>query len=159
MKTNLVKCGVIAGLTAMLSACVVAPPQPIGYRMTAPMLPTYVNGQYVGMQPNNYIAPASAPAPAPVATNNQQQTQQQTQQPNAMQAAPQPAQQPAPVYLQSTTPSVVYVQAPQPVYSNYYGPGYYPYGYPYPYYSPFYAGPYWGGVGLGIGLGVRVRIR
>jgi hypothetical protein len=152
MKSNLMKCGVIAALSFILSACVVAPPQPIGYRMSAPMLPTYVNGQYVGMQPSNYIAPASAPAPAPVAsgTNNQQQATQTV--------AAQPAQQQSPVYLQSTTPSVVYVQAPQPVYSPYYGPGYYPYGgYPYPYYSPFYAGPWWGGVGIGVGLRVRIR--
>jgi len=151
MKTNLIKISVIVTLSTILSACVVAPPQPIGYRMTSPVLPTYVNGQYVGMQPSNYVAPAQvayatpapAPAPAPAATTQP--------------ANPQPANpQPAPVYLPSPAPSVVYVQAPQPVYnySPYYDPGYYG---PYPYYGAAYGYPWFGGIGVGIGFRVRIR--
>ena len=144
MKTNLIQSAVIVTLAASLSACIVAPPQPTGYRMTSSVLPTYVNGQYVGMQPSNYVppAPAATSAPAPAAAPGG----------TAPQAAPAPAPAPAPVYLQSTTPSVVYVQAPQPVYSPYYPPAYYPY----PYYSPFYVNPWFGG--LGVGLGVRIRV-
>jgi len=147
MKSKILKCAAIMAVTGTLAACVVAPPQPIGYRMTSSSLPTYVNGQYIGIQPSNYMPPASAnqvatsPAPAAPATATN---------------PPAPAAQPAPVYLQSTTPSVVYVQAPTPVYTYnpYYAPSYYPYG-AYPYYSPFF-NPWFGGVG--IGLGVRVRI-
>lgn len=154
MKSNFVKLAVIAATVGSLSACVVAP-QPTGYRMTSSVLPTYVNGQYIGMQPSNYIPPAQVTtvaantAPAAPATTTQQ-------------PAPAPSQ-PAPVYLQSTTPSVVYVQAPAPVYNYnpypaYYPPSYYPYG-AYPYYSPYYVNPWFGGIGIGVGLGVRVRIR
>ncbi|MET3108777.1 hypothetical protein AAKU67_003586 [Oxalobacteraceae bacterium GrIS 2.11] len=146
MNTNFAKMGVIAALSLMLTACVVAPPQPIGYRMTSSVLPTYVNGQYVGMQPSNYVAPSQ------VASNEQsvqtQQTQQQVAQTQQVQA------QQAPVYIQSTTPSIVYVQAPTPVYAYpsypYYAPSYY--SYPYPYYSPFYS-PWCCGLSVGIGFG------
>jgi hypothetical protein len=137
MKTNLMNSALIASMALTLSACVVAPPQPIGYRMTSSVLPTYVNGQYVGMQPSNYAPPAQAvvTTPAPV------------------QAPVAQAPQAAPVYLQSTSPSVVYVQAPTPVYSYdpYYPPAYYPYSYPY--YSPFFLNPWFGGVSIGIGIG------
>ena len=64
MKKNCLKSALIATLAASLSACVVAPPQPVGYRMTSSVLPTYVNGQYVGMQPSNYVPPAAQVAPA-----------------------------------------------------------------------------------------------
>ena len=134
MKKNFMKISAALALTGVLSACVVAPPQPMGYRMTSNVLPTYVNGQYVGMQPSNYVVPASA-----------------AQQAMPVQAVPAPAavsQQP--VYIQSTTPSVVYVQAPAPV--PYYAPAYYSYD-PYPYYSPFYVNPWVGGVGIGLGFG------
>jgi hypothetical protein len=159
MKTNLMKISAIVALSATLGACVVAPPQPYGYRMTSTVLPTYVNGQYVGMQPSDYVAPAQTTVTTPA-----QPVAAATTQP-----APAPAHattvattQPAPVYLQATTPSVVYVQAPaQPVYYNSY------YANPYPYYAPYpyYGGPYFGGypwccgVGIGIGIGFRGRIR
>ncbi len=48
---QLVRLSLIMGLLITLSACVVAPPQPIGYRMTSTVMPTYVDGQYVGSQP------------------------------------------------------------------------------------------------------------
>ena len=154
MKTNLFNYGVVAAAALLMSACIVAPPQPIGYRMTSSVLPTYVNGQYVGMQPSNYVAPTNVVAAAPPVQQQQQQPQQQQQQPQQQQQV----QQQAPVYLQSTTPSVVYVQAPTPVYgyNPYYAP-YYPYG-PYPYYSPVYGYPWVGGIGLSIGIGGRFRI-
>jgi len=133
MKTNMLKYALMVTITSSLCACIVAPPQPIGYRQTSAVLPTYVNGQYIGMQPSNYAPPANGAA---------------TQQPSA----PVP---PAPVYLQSTTPSVVYVQAPQPVYDAY-PPAYYPYG-AYPYYSPYFANPWFGGIGIGVGFRVRVH--
>ncbi len=136
MKTNLMKSALIATMAAMLSACVVAPPQPLGYRMTSSVLPTYVNGQYVGMQPSNYAPPATAVAPAQAPATSVAQAQ---------------AVSPAPVYLQSTTPSVVYVQAPPPAYS--YDPYYPPVYNPYPYYSPFFINPWFGGFALGIGIG------
>ena len=131
MKTNFLKISAALALTGLLSACVVAP-QPMGYRMTSNVLPTYVNGQYVGMQPNTYVVPAAAaqqtvpvqssvPVQSPAATNGQ------------------------PVYIQSAAPSVVYVQGPAPV--PYYAPTYYGYD-PYDYYGA----PWFGGVGIGIGL-------
>jgi len=162
MKSNLIKMSGIAALSAILSACVVAPPQPIGYRMTSPVLPTYVNGQYVGMQPSNYVAPATTTTttvntPATATSPATSTTTSSTTAANTTQ--------PAPVYLQSTQPSVVYAQAPQPVYATpYYAPTYYPYGpsyysaAPYPYYAPYYGGyPWFGGIGVGIGFRVRIH--
>lgn len=143
METKLVRFFQFCLLGAMslsLVACVVAPSQPMGYRMTSTMLPTYVNGQYIGMQPNGYALPPSAAqtqtqaqSAAPTPTSNQQ---------------PVVVQQQAPVYIQSPTPSVVYIQAPTPVYA--YG-GYNPY-----YYQPAYIDP-WYGLGLGVGLGIGIN--
>ncbi len=109
-----------------LSGCVVAPQQPLGYRMTSATLPTYVNGQYIGMQPSNYMPPASTVTAADAAPPTAP----------AVVAAPSPS----PVYIQSATPSVVYIQAPTPVYS--YSPYYYP-----GYVDPFFS------FGLGWGIG------
>ena len=148
MKKNCLKSALIATLAASLSACVVAPPQPVGYRMTSSVLPTYVNGQYVGMQPSNYVPPAAQVAPAAPPAQAPQ---------TATGPAPAPAAaatQQAPVYVQQTTPSVMYVQGPSTVYEPYYyGPGYYPYG-AYPYYPPVYGYPWFGGIGLGF----RIRV-
>ncbi len=149
MKTNSLKLASITMLSLVLSACVVAPPQPIGYRMSSPVLPTYVNGQYVGMQPSNYIPPA------PVATTTTTTTTPATATASSTTTTVAAAQ-PAPVYLPATNPSVVYVQAPQPVYSPYYGPAYYPYA-PYPYYSPYWGGPWFGGIGVGVGFRIHVH--
>ena len=139
MKTKLMKfiqLSILGALSVSLTACVVAPPQPVGYRMTSTVVPTYINGQYVGMQPNAYALPQgqapiptqTAQTPAPPTTGQQQVVVQQQ----------------APVYIQSPTPSVVYIQAPTPVYT------YNPY-----YYQPAYVDPWYGfpaGVGLGIGF-------
>ena len=151
MKTNSLKLASIAMVSMVLSACVVAPPQPIGYRMSSPVLPTYVNGQYVGMQPSNYIPPA------PVATTTTTTTTPATATAPASSTTTTVATaQPAPVYLPATNPSVVYVQAPAPVYSTYYAPAYYPYG-PYPYYSPYWGAPWVSGISVGIGFGFHHR--
>lgn len=182
-KINLIKISVIAVLSVVLSACVVAPPQPIGYRITSPTLPTYVNGQYVGMQPSNYVAPVQGATTeaAPVAQNSEAAPVAVSQ--ASVANTQQVAVQQAPVYLPSLAPSVVYVQAPAPVYAptyypSYYGSGYYPYGnysyggYPsggysygaYPYGRYSYGGypysgfsPWFGGVGIGIGFRGRIR--
>jgi len=85
MKTKFIKLSVIVFLSIALSACVMAPVQPVGYsyRSTSTtVMPTYVNGQYIGEQPGDtfvqtttpvYVAPAVpvyvAPA-APVYTYN-----------------------------------------------------------------------------------------
>lgn len=137
MNTNFLKISAVLALSGVLSACVVAPPQNMGYRMTSNVLPTYVNGQYVGLQPNTYAVPVSVP---------QQAAQVQYAAPVQSPAAGNEQ----PVYLQSTAPSVVYVQGPAPV--PYYAPTYYgydPYGY--------YGAPWFGGVGIGIGLGFGGR--
>ena len=149
MKSNLLRPVLIASIAASLSACVVAPPsQPIGYRMTSSELPTYVNGQYIGIQPSNYVPPATPAAAAPTTTANTTVHQAQ-----AVPPAP-----PAPTYVQSTTPSVVYMQAPQPAPVYAYPPSYYPYSpypySPYPYYSPFNPYPWFGGIGIGF----RIRV-
>jgi len=60
MNSHFLKLGAMISASIILSACVIAPPQPLGYRMTSSELPTYVNGQYVGMQPNNYILTSSS---------------------------------------------------------------------------------------------------
>lgn len=149
METNFLKISAALVLTGILSACVVAPPQPLGYRMTSNVLPTYVNGQYVGMQSSSYVA-ADVSVQQPVASQIAAPAQV---------AAATVSVNPAPVYIQTTTPSVVYLQAPAPVayYApTYYAPSYYgysSYGYNlYPTYPPYYAGPWFGGVGVGIGV-------
>ena len=104
-----------------LTACVVVP-QPIGYRMTSAVLPTYVNGHYVGMQPNPYATQSalnSSTVNSPVTAQSNQQApiaQQNNYAQNVQQVTP--------------APTVAYVQAPQPVYTTYYNP--------YPYYAPVY---------------------
>lgn len=154
-----------AALLASLGACVVAPPQPVGVRMSSATLPTYnAYGQYVGMMPSNYVppatpvaqaAPAAPAAPVAQAAPAAQPAAPMQQAAPAVQAAPvAQAAPPAPVYLQSTSPSVIYVQAPQPVYTYSY-PAYYPYGYPAFY--PCCVGPWFGGIGLGIGFRVHIR--
>ncbi|PRC94027.1 hypothetical protein [Solimicrobium silvestre] len=147
MKIKFIQMAVIVSLTAALSACVVAPQQPIGYRMTSTVLPTYVNGQYVGMQPSNYMPPASAPTYAPAAPTAAAPNSTPTTTTVATNQQPVVVQQ-APVYMQSPTPSVVYIQSPAPVvYSSYYDP----------YYSPVYVNPWYGGIGIGVGIGYYGR--
>ena len=115
-----------------VTACVWAPPQPSGYRMTSQTLPTYVNGQYVGMQPNNYAYP-----------NPTNEVQLSSGGNEATVQSP-------PVYLNSP----VYMN--DPVYGtdpgvNYQGyPAYPSYGYMNPWYVPGFG--YWD-LGIGIGAG------
>ena len=148
-----IKFAAIVAAAVAMSACVVAPQQPIGYRMTNTMLPTYVNGQYIGMQPSGYTVP-----PAQVAATNSAPTT------SVAAAAPAPVtneqptvvQQQTPVYIQSPAPSVVYVQTPTPVYTYdpYYYSGYYP-GY-YSGYYPGYINPWYRpSIGIGVGFGYR----
>jgi len=56
MNIRLLKLVSAIAVLMALDACV-SYPQPIGYRMTSDSLPTYVNGQYVGMRPNVYVPP------------------------------------------------------------------------------------------------------
>ncbi|MCD6027671.1 MAG: hypothetical protein K0R08_2190 [Solimicrobium sp.] len=62
MKTKLIKSSVIVFFSATLSACIVVPQQPVEYRMSNAALPTYVNGQYIGVQAGDYIVPSPAHA-------------------------------------------------------------------------------------------------
>jgi hypothetical protein len=57
MKAHWKKAALSVVSVAALTACAIAPQQAIGYRMTSEVLPTYVNGQYVGMQSGSYVAP------------------------------------------------------------------------------------------------------
>lgn len=130
MKTKFIKLSVIIALSIALTACVVAPVQPVGYRMTSTSIntstamPTYVNGQYVGVQSGDYVMQAQAP-----------------------------------IYVSTTSSTVVYVQNPTPpiyTYNTY--SAYTPYK---PYYAPTYASPWYGvgaviGTGVGIGIGINL---
>lgn len=104
METKFIKLGGVVVLLLAVSACVIAP-QSEGYRMTSAVLPTYVNGQYIGMQSSSYVAPAQTLTTAD--TNSSLTVVQQN-----------------PVYVQSPLSSVIYVQTPAPVYT--YNPYYAP---------------------------------
>jgi hypothetical protein len=140
MKSTYLNIAVIIALASAMSACVVAPPQQrVVYRSTSDLLPTYVNGQYVGMRPSMSGPNADAAMPSGA---------QPAQAPGGVPSPPQAqtaAQAAAPVYVQQTpAPAVVYVQ-PAPV--TYYDPYYVN-----PYYAnPYYVNPY--GVAIGVGLG------
>ena len=122
---------VMMALASVMSACVVAPPQQhVVYRSTSDLLPTYVNGQYVGMKPSM----SGADAAAMVAPSAQ-----------VAGAVPSPPQAAAPatvVVQQTPAPSVVVVPS-APYYDPYYAS---PYG-------PYYVNPYGVAVGVGIGFG------
>ena len=153
---NLLKLTALAFGVASVAGCVVAPAQPLGYRMTSTMLPTYVNGQYIGMQASGYTVPAAqvaAAAPAPVLASAAPATAAPVPATAAVPvpaANPQPVvmQQQAPVYLQSPAPTVVYVQAPVPLPVPLYGYD--------PYYYPGYIAPLYGpSIGIGFSWGYR----
>jgi len=122
MKTKFIKISLLVVLAMALSACVVAPVQPLGYRMTSTSIstntamPTYVNGQYVGVQSGDYVA------------QNQTST-----------------------YVATPSPTVVYVQNPAPVYSYSPYIPYTPYYAP-AYVSPWYGARIGTGIGIGIGV-------
>jgi len=131
MKTKFIKLSVIVVLSVALSACVVAPVQPVGYRMTSTSIitstamPTYVNGRYVGVQSGDYVMQAQAPT-----------------------------------YVTPPSSTFVYVQNPVPTptytYSTY--NRYVPYA---PYYAPAYVSPWYGagaGVGTGLGIGIGLNL-
>jgi hypothetical protein len=132
--------GAIVFLSITLSACVVAPTQPMGYRMTDDILPTYVNGQYVGMQPSNYVAPDLGDTQIPSSADFNYSQLPTYSQPTITQRAP--------AYVPPPVSSVVYVQNPTPVYYPSYNPYYYP-RYVDPWFSP--------GITLGIGFGLGHR--
>src|SRR5262245_55859840 len=61
METKFMKVSVIVMLSMILGACVVAPVQPVGYRTSSAVMPTYVNGQYVGEQPGETVVETTTP--------------------------------------------------------------------------------------------------
>jgi hypothetical protein len=68
-----IKLSAIILLSIAVSACVVAPVQPVGYRMTGAAMPTYVNGQYVGVQGGDVVVQEQVTTtyvPPPIYTYN-----------------------------------------------------------------------------------------
>lgn len=127
MKTKFIKLSVVIVLSITVSACVIAPVQPSGYRITSTSIstsstamPTYVNGQYVGVQTGDYVV------------------QNQT-----------------PTYVATPSSTVVYVQnSPPPVYSYRPYSNYAPYYAP-TYVSPWYG--VGAGIVTGVGIGIGIN--
>ena len=64
METKFIKLSGIVFLSIALSACVMTPVRPVGYgyrTTSSTVMPTYVNGQYIGEQPGDTVVQTTTP--------------------------------------------------------------------------------------------------